>query len=190
VPNETTDSRPAAAAKSALRADARRRRAAAAAAEPLAGERVAGRLTNLPWPPGPVAGYWPIASELDPRPLMAALAARGFALALPAVVGSALEFRPWRAGAALVEGPFGTHEPPAGAILAPQTILVPLLAFDRGGRRLGYGRGFYDRALRGHPRALAVGLAYAAQEVERVPTSEEDAPLHWVLTENEAMRVR
>jgi len=90
-------------------------------------------------------------------------------------------------------GPFGIQEPTAAApVLRPDLLLVPLLAFDRSGHRLGYGGGFYDRtlrALRADGAVLAVGIAYAGQEVDAVPVAEYDQPLNWIVTEREAIEI-
>ncbi len=138
---------------------------------------------------GPVAGYWPMRSEADPRPVMAALAERGVALCLPAVVEGALQFRAWAMWGPLVPGGFGTLVPPAdAALVTPAVLLVPLAAFDRRGFRLGYGKGYYDAALASLPGARTVGIAYAAQEVERVPTEPHDMALEMVVTEQGALR--
>jgi 5-formyltetrahydrofolate cyclo-ligase len=133
---------------------------------------------------GPVAGYWPMRSEADPRPIMAGLAARGLKLCLPAVVDGALQFRAWPIWGPLVPGGFGTLVPPAdAAIVAPAAFLVPLAAFDARGYRLGYGKGYYDGALAAHPSARRIGIAYAVQEVERVPTEPHDMALEMIVTE-------
>lgn len=141
----------------------------------------------------PVAGYWPVGGEIDGRPLLAALAKAGRTVALPRMESRAgpARFLAWRGGEALTADAFGVPSPPAtGADLSPRLILTPLLAFDRAGRRLGQGGGHYDRIIslyRAHG-AVAVGLAYAEQEMERVPTGTHDASLDWVLTPTEAIR--
>ncbi|MEQ1708329.1 MAG: 5-formyltetrahydrofolate cyclo-ligase [Terricaulis sp.] len=141
----------------------------------------------------PVAGYWPVGGELDPRPLLAALAKAGRIIALPRMQSRAgpARFLAWRGGEALSADAYGVPSPPAkGQELSPLLIFVPLLAFDRAGRRLGQGGGHYDRIIsfyRAHG-AIAIGLAYAEQEMERVPTGAHDAALDWVLTPNEAIR--
>jgi 5-formyltetrahydrofolate cyclo-ligase len=127
--------------------------------------------------------------ELDPRPLMRALHEAGHGVCLPVVVERAapLVFRAWTPETALLPNVFGTSAPPADAPRArPDVLLVPLLAFDRAGWRLGYGGGYYDRTLRelrSHGDALAVGFAYAAQEVEALPREPFDEPLDWIVTE-------
>jgi len=185
--------------KRRLRAEAKARRAAAAEAAPTvareAAQAVCSNLRSaIALPAGAVvSAYWPMARELDPRPLMTELASDGHALALPVVVGAArpLVFRAWSPGDRLEPAAFGTQVPSADKReLTPAVILAPLLAFDRHGYRLGYGGGFYDRTL-GDLRAagpvLAVGLAYAAQEVPAVPHDPTDERLDWVVTESEAI---
>ena len=143
---------------------------------------------SLP-PAATVSGYWPLGSEIDPRPLMARLAANGHHLCLPVVTGAGepLAFRRWSEGDPLVPAGYGTHEPAPTALLCePGVLLVPLLAFDRRGCRLGYGGGYYDRTLetaRPARRILAVGLAYAAQEVAEVPSGPMDQRLDAIVTE-------
>lgn len=178
-------------AKAALRRPMRQRRAAMAQAAPDAASRVAA-LVAASFAPGTgavVAGYWPMRDELDPRPTLAALLGRGCRIALPVVAGEGqpLAFRAWELDEPLEPGPYGTVQPAAGAdAVEPQLLLVPMLAFDRAGRRLGYGGGFYDRtlaALRGRHAVQAIGVAYAEQEVEAVPAGPEDARLDGVVTE-------
>jgi 5-formyltetrahydrofolate cyclo-ligase len=132
-----------------------------------------------------IAGYWPMGDEMDPRPLMLALASRGHAIALPVTPprGQPLAFHAWAPGAALRLGPMGTSEPVAGEELRPDVLLVPLLAFDRAGRRLGYGGGYYDRTLATLPGAKAIGIAYAGQEMPEVPAGPQDMRLPLIATE-------
>lgn len=183
------------AAKDSLRVRAAQARCAAAAALPPV---EAGRLlavTAAPLVPAAavVAGYWPMGDEIDPRPLMECLAGRGCSLALPVVEGRAqpLLFRRWRAGEPLEPGAHGTRHPLAAAeAVIPSVLLVPLLAFDRLGWRLGYGGGYYDRTLdllRGAGQIMVVGLAYAAQQVEAVPHDGHDQRLDAVATEQGVM---
>ncbi len=145
----------------------------------------------------PVSGYWPMRGELDPRPLMASLAGRGHPLLLPAVAGDGrpLKFREWRAGEALTAGPFGTQEAPADAPEGvPGIIIVPLLAFDDAGYRLGYGKGFFDITLaelrRRRSGVVSVGFAYEAQHSDSLPRDDWDQPLDWIVTERKARKIR
>lgn len=165
------------AARDALPAEARAGAAAtlATTALPFA---VAGRV---------VSGFWPIRSEIDPRPLMARLEREGALLALPRVDAGRLSFRRWRTGEALVAGGFGTSVPgPEAEVVDPDVLLVPLAAFDRRGGRIGYGKGHYDTALAALATRKAfhtLGLAFAIQEVEAVPEEAHDRRLDAVLTE-------
>lgn len=180
--------------KSSLRKAALARRDGLSAAERAAIARaIAARGLPVPFASGAVvAGYAAIRSEIDPWPLMQVLAARGARLALPAVVaaGAPLVFRAWSAGSPHVIGAFGIAEPaPDAPVLVPQIILLPLAAFDRRGQRIGYGAGHYDRTIAGlggqGVRPIAVGIAAAVQEIERVPALPHDAPLDYIATERE-----
>ena len=136
-----------------------------------------------------VSGFWPMGEEIDIRPLLRALHADGHGLALPVTPprGQPLTFRRWLPGAELVAGPVGTSQPsPHAAEAEPDALIVPLLAFDSSGFRLGYGGGYYDRTLRGLRRrkpVVAVGVAFEAQRVEHVPTDPHDERLDWLVTE-------
>lgn len=143
-----------------------------------------------------IAGYAPIRSEIDPVPLLRALAAQGARLALPAVMarGKSLAFRAWSPGDKLTLGPLGILEPsPAAAELVPDIVLVPLAAFDRAGHRVGYGAGHYDFTL-AHLRKVktiaAIGLAFAVQEIKAIPMQPHDVALDYVLTEKHAFNFR
>src|SRR5258708_25059961 len=135
-----------------------------------------------------VAGFSPIRSEIDPAPLMQELAARGMRLALPAIEArdSPLGLRLWAADDKLLRGPLGILEPsPDAAEIVPDIVLVPLAAFDRLGHRIGYGAGHYDRTLarlRDSKKIIAIGLAFAVQEIETIPALPHDVALHSVLT--------
>jgi 5-formyltetrahydrofolate cyclo-ligase len=143
-----------------------------------------------------VAGYSPIRSEIDPVPLMRKLAAQGARLALPAVNarGKSLAFRAWSPDDRLMLGPLGILEPsPAAAELVPDIMLVPLAAFDRLGHRIGYGAGHYDFTLAHLRKAraiTAIGIAFAAQEIEVVPALQHDVALDYVLTETHTIDFR
>ncbi|HET7410188.1 MAG TPA: 5-formyltetrahydrofolate cyclo-ligase, partial [Paracoccaceae bacterium] len=142
-----------------------------------------------------VSAYRRIRSELDPEPLMLALIERGCRLCVPVIEGTglSLKFREWTPGVRMQSGPFGAQVPAEGAWLEPDLLIVPLLAFDACGRRLGYGGGFYDRTI---PRLAdagpvrAVGFAYAAQQVDEVPVEETDRVLDAVITEAGLVRPR
>ena len=158
---------------------------------------VAARGLPFEFAPGSiVSGYSPIRSEIDPVPLMRALAEKGARLALPAVMarGKSLAFRAWSTGDRLMLGPLGILEPsPAAAELIPDVMLVPLAAFDRAGHRIGYGAGHYDFTL-AHVRKVkpivAIGVAFAVQEIEAVPALPHDVALDYVLTETRAFDFR
>ena len=136
-----------------------------------------------------VSGYWAFREEADPRALMLALAAKGHPLALPCVVAkrTPLRFHLWRESDAMRVSAFGVTEPHVSAeVVTPSVLLVPLLAFDADGYRLGYGGGYYDRtleALRARGPVRAIGIAYAGQEVPALPHEAHDQRLDAVLTE-------
>jgi 5-formyltetrahydrofolate cyclo-ligase len=143
-----------------------------------------------------VSGFSPLKSEISPLPLLRRLADAGASLALPVVAGRGqpLIMRAWSFGAPLISGVWGIREPPADAPeLFPDILIVPLLAFDRRGHRIGYGAGYYDMTisdLRAMKPVLAIGLAFAAQEIAAVPTTPRDARLDLVLTERGAIDFR
>lgn len=136
-----------------------------------------------------IGGYWPLAGELDIRPLLTACHAQGHELALPCTPrkGYPLTFRGWTPSDDLKAGPYGTREPyPEKEEVVPNLILVPLLAFTKHGERLGYGGGFYDRTLaklKETSEVFACGIAYAAQEAASLPTDEFDQRLDGILTD-------
>jgi len=184
--------------KAKLRSEALARRDALPAAErQAAAEAVAARTFPLPLAPGViVSGFMPMKSEISPLPLMRKLAGQGARLALPVIAGRGkpLTMRAWTFGEPLSAGVWGIREPePEAAEVEPDILLVPLLAFDRAGYRLGYGGGYYDRTLahlRTRKPVVAVGLAYAAQEVPAIPTTPSDARLDLLLTERETIDFR
>jgi 5-formyltetrahydrofolate cyclo-ligase len=190
-------SSPIASAKSDLRKVALARRDALPAAERMAAaETIAARAFPLAVASGAVvSGFMPLNSEISPLPLMRKLSDLGARLALPVVVGRGLPLlmRAYAFGDALVKGVWGIRAPPPDAPeVAPDLLLVPLLAFDRNGNRLGYGAGYYDMtiaALRAQKPVVAVGIAFAAQEVAEVPTTTRDVRLDVVLTEREVIAV-
>jgi len=142
--------------------------------------------------PAVVSGFWPIKDEIDIRPLMIDLFNAGCQLALPVVQGRGqrLLFRAWRPGDPLEAGVFGTLQPsPKRETLEPEALIVPLLACDEEGWRLGYGGGFYDRtlaALRARRKVMAMGVAFNAQLVPEVPHGPADQRLDWLLTDKRA----
>jgi 5-formyltetrahydrofolate cyclo-ligase len=141
-----------------------------------------------------VSVYWPIRSEINTRLLIEALCDRGVAVALPVMsaVREPLVFRSFSPGDDLVKGPFGLSEPSADKpSVDPAVLFAPLAAFDRKGFRMGYGGGIYDAtlaALRQRHKVTAVGLAYAVQEADAVPTEPHDEKLDFIITERETIR--
>lgn len=139
--------------------------------------------------PGPVSAYWPMRSEADPRPILEVLHERGLPLCLPAIVEKRMIFRRWAPYEAIVPGGFGTLVPdPTAPELKPAILIVPLAAFDRRGYRIGYGKGYYDRALTELGPTISIGIGYAAQEIEAVPDEPHDRRLDWIVTERETIR--
>jgi 5-formyltetrahydrofolate cyclo-ligase len=189
---------PSALAKDALRAAALAKRDALSGAQrAAAAQAIAARGLPVAITSGMVvSGYSPIRSELDPIPLMRALAAQGALLALPVIAARdrPLGFRAWSSDDRLARGPFGILEPlPEAAEIIPDILLVPLAAFDRLGHRIGYGAGHYDRslaALRTARKIVAIGVAFAAQEIEAVPVQPHDVALDYVLTETQSFDFR
>ena len=134
----------------------------------------------------PLAGYMPMRTEIDPLP---AMAAHPGAVGVPVILGPGqpLKFREWSPGAAMVAGDFGALIPAEGGWIEPEVVIVPLVAFDARGFRLGYGGGFYDRTLEGlraRRPTLAVGFAFAAQELPEVPIEPTDQRLDAIVTEH------
>lgn len=136
-----------------------------------------------------IAGYWPTQDECDPRPLMTALVAQGHRLCLPTIINKnqPLEFRAYAPGDSLMMGQYAIPAPSTNAAkMMPDVVLVPLLAFDAAGQRLGYGGGYYDRtllALRAQQKIMAIGIAYACQELFHLPAHDGDQRLDAVVTE-------
>jgi len=185
-------------AKAALRAEALARRdALPAAVRAAAAEAIAGRAFPVPVAAGTiVAGFSPMKTEINPVPLMRKLSDAGAELALPAIAGRGkpLIMRAWSFGAPLKSGQWGIREPlPEAGEVAPDILIVPLACFDRQGHRIGYGAGYYDmtiNALRARKKVIAIGIAFAAQEIPKVPATERDARLDLVLTEREVIDFR
>lgn len=133
-----------------------------------------------------LAGYMAMRSEIDPG---VAMAAHHGPVAVPVIIGAGqpLRFREWTPGCAMIPGEFGALIPAEGAWLDPEVLVVPLVAFDARGFRLGYGGGFYDRSLQGlraRHTTIAVGFAFAAQQLPQVPTDATDQRLDAIITEN------
>ena len=140
-----------------------------------------------------VSAFSSIGDEIATGPLLAALAAAGFVVGLPITgkLGTPLSFRRWTPQTMIARGRMDIPEPPPEAEeIEPDLLFVPLAAFDRRGHRIGYGAGFYDRtlaALRAKRQILAIGVAYAAQEVLFVPNDEHDEPLDMIVTEKDTI---
>ena len=184
---KTTLRREAVARRDAMPADIRK----------AAADTIAARAFPLAITPGTiVSGFMPLKSEINPLPLLRKLAQAGATLALPVVAGRGkpLIMRAWAWGEALGSGVWGIREPkPDAPEVEPDILLVPLLAFDRAGHRIGYGAGYYDLTLaqlRARKPVIAAGLAFAAQEVPAVPATPRDALLDLVLTEREVLDLR
>lgn len=173
--------------RDALPRDARQQAAEAIAERPFPLKIKAGTV---------VSGFMPLKSEINPLPLLRKLEAMGALIALPVVVGKRvpLIMRRWTFEEPLGAGVWGIREPkPQAQEVDPDILLVPLLAFDRTGQRVGYGGGYYDltiQGLRERKAVSAVGIAFAAQEVAKVPTAPRDARLDLVLTEREVIDLR
>lgn len=182
--------------KARMRIEARRKRDDAAKSGEIGAALAVNIETAITIPSSAViAGFWPIGSEVDIMQVIARYAVLGHAMALPVVVGcgTPLVFRRWRDGDDMDRGPFGIAEPKAAAEdLSPEVLFVPMLSFDRAGYRLGYGGGFYDRTLRrlrARKAIVAIGVAYAVQEVSETPHGPNDEPLDWIVTEREAFKI-
>ncbi|PJI84989.1 5-formyltetrahydrofolate cyclo-ligase [Yoonia maricola] len=134
-----------------------------------------------------LAGYMAMRTEIDPTPAMEEAAAHG-PVGVPVIIGAGqpLKFRRWEPGCTLIKGDFGAMIPENGDWMTPQIVIVPLVAFDRQGGRLGYGGGFYDRTLeqlRAAQPTMAIGFAYTAQEDTALPLEPTDQPLDLIVTE-------
>ena len=190
-----TDSAP----KTVLRRHALARRDLIEPAEAhAAADRIVGRALELVRRTVPAGGvvsaYWPIRSEISTRPLLEALAQAGYRMALPVMTAAAkpLHFRLWAPGDELAKGPLGLFEPLAeAAMIEPALMFVPLACFDARGHRVGYGGGNFDAtlaALRARGVVVAIGLAYADQEVATIPAEPHDQALDYVVTEQKTFR--
>ncbi len=139
----------------------------------------------------PLAGYMPIRTEINPIPAMDEAAAHGL-VGVPVIIGEGqpLRFSRWEPGCAMKDGPFGARVPEVDDFFEPEILIVPMVAFDRSGGRLGYGGGFYDRTLellRAKRPTLAIGFAYGAQEAEALPLEPTDQALDLLVTETEVI---
>ena len=157
-------------------------------------------LASMPFPLQALAGvnvvsaFHPYQSEIDTRLLLGKLAGEGWTTCLPIVLGKGLplEFRRWLPGEPLIAGVWGIQRPPdSSPVMEPDVLIIPLLAFDRAGFRLGYGGGFYDRTLeklRALKNIVAIGVGYSGQEVAAVPHGDHDQPLDYLMTEKEIFK--
>ncbi|RLJ59092.1 5-formyltetrahydrofolate cyclo-ligase [Litoreibacter meonggei] len=148
----------------------------------------------LPYKGRALSGYLPIRTEIDPVPVMAAMAAWG-PVCVPVIKakGQPLEFHRWEPGCKMVDGGFGTFVPASAEVIVPEVLIVPLVAFDRKGGRLGYGGGFYDRTLEGlraGGNVTAIGYAFAAQEAKGLPLEQTDQPLDAIITDEGVLRMK
>jgi len=179
--------------KAAARTDAFARRKAAKSPQADAAA-VAHLLAEvLPFKGRAMAGYMPIRTEIDPLPVMAAMAAFG-PVCVPVIsqAGAPLSFHKWEPGCEMVAGPFGASVPASAAPVVPEVVIVPLVAWDRAGGRLGYGGGFYDRTLEGlraRGQVTAIGYAFQAQEAQDLPLEPTDQPLDMIVTEAGVLRM-
>ena len=157
-----------------------------------AAQKLAGHLLRIleNRPARTLAAYWAVGSEIDLSRLMEMLSDEGWNIGLPVVVaeGQPLIFRRWLPGDNLVEGPLNTLQPQAASeLMTPEIILVPLLAFDEEGYRLGQGGGFYDRTLAAlktdEPELLTIGVGFASQRMDTIPRDQYDQRLDMVVTE-------
>ena len=169
---------------------AQRKTARAAGGDEAAATALADFLSTMPG--RVISGYWPIRTEIDPRPALELLS-EDRTIVLPVVAGAGLplEFRFWRPGARMIEGAFGAAIPAETNGADPDILIVPLAAYDARGYRLGYGGGFYDRTLerlRAKQPTLAVGFAFSGQETDDLPVEATDEPLDALVTELGVMR--
>lgn len=142
----------------------------------------------------PLAGYMPIRTEITPLAAMAEAAAHG-RVGVPVIDGAGrpLKFSRWEPDDALKDGPFGAKTPLEDDFFDPEILIVPLVAFDLAGGRLGYGGGYYDRTLqvlRAKQGILAIGFAFGAQQVDELPLEDTDQPLDMIVTENGVLELK
>lgn len=166
----------------------RRRQAHGAGLDAAAQQNLAAFLA--PYADSTLSGYMPIRTEVDPRPVMAAHHGR---VGVPVILGAnqPLVFHQWQPECEMKEGAFGAQIPAIETEIIPDVLIVPLLAFDRNGGRLGYGGGFYDRTLEGLRQrgpVTAIGFAYNAQQAEALPLEPTDQPLDAIVTDAGVLR--
>lgn len=142
----------------------------------------------------PLAGYMPIRTEINPLPAMAEAAAHG-PVGVPVIHAAdhPLDFSRWEPDTPLRDGPFGAKIPETDSFFDPEILIVPLVAFTKGGGRLGYGGGFYDRTLerlRARRATLAIGFAFAEQEADTLPLEPTDQRLDLIVTQNAVIEIR
>ena len=167
---------------------AQRKSVRCARAEAEASRHLVAALSDQPhdrW----ISGYMAIRTEIDPIDAMHRLHDRGRQICLPVIQGrgTPLLFRPWTPGCAMIEGDFGALIPRGETYVSPDVCIIPLVAFDGAGNRMGYGGGFYDRTLeklRRSQSVLALGFAFAGQEVPSLPTEATDQRLDGIVTEH------
>lgn len=139
-----------------------------------------------------IALYWPVQNEIDCRLLLSDLERRGMVIALPVVVTphSPLEFRRYSTGDGLERGVFNTRHPlPDAPKLVPDIMIIPALAFDRTGHRIGYGGGFYDRTIALYNKARAIGFAFSGQIIDYVPRTDHDRELEAIITDDGVIKI-
>ncbi len=153
------------------------------------GQAACANLTEFlaPYLGQPISAYMAIRTEVDPLEVMKKLDLIG-PVGVPVIQGAhrPLEFHRWRDGCDMQDGPFGARIPRVDELVVPKVVILPMLAFDLAGHRLGYGGGYYDRTLellRAAGPVLAVGFAYGAQQVESLPVEPTDQPLDVIVTE-------
>jgi len=171
--------------KKRLREEARKLRIRLAADRPDYADRIAEFSLLVPQV-GIIGGYCALSGEADPAKLLLRLMRQGASISFPRVVAKdvALGFHQWQEGQPMQPGAYGILEPRSDwPVVQPELLLVPLLAFDARGHRLGYGGGYYDRTLASLPNALAIGVAFAEQEVVKLPNGPHDRKLDMILTE-------
>lgn len=141
-----------------------------------------------------VSGFYPINNELDCLTILKALHAARFQISLPTITdrSSPLDFHEWDMREKLADGPFNTKQS-LGEMVTPEILIVPLLAFDLRGHRIGYGGGYYDRTLtalrKENAKLIAIGIGYDDQKLDRVPDEDYDQPVDMIITEKNIYRV-